>query len=372
MTLYAVDVRDTIVLRDGRPFQAGANLVRSLGAPWPSSIAGLARTRRGQNEKGQFIGDPEDLLKNVAVRGPWLASLNAVDPKQLNLYLPSPADAVWDKTTGDPAKYTRRQLVPRGTLPSGVLADSGLGALESIGFSAEASKNKATAGPEWWSWGELEQWLTNPAPLKEYSKGYEGDDAFVSRLPREVRTHVAIGEGTLTAKDGALFVTEALRLRVGDVDYRFAFACDEPAGVPALRSGLVMLGGERRPTYLAPFERASLPECPKAISDGTGERIRVILTTPCPFAGGAVPKEIAGAKVEAACVGRPQVVSGWDFAKNTPKPTRRLAPAGSVYWVRLPANQSRAEWLACVWFKSVAESEQDQRDGYGVAIVGGA
>ena len=36
--------------------------------------------------------------------------------------------------------------------------------------------------------------------------------------------------------------------------------------------------------------------------------------------------------LRSACVGRPVHVSGWDMAKGQPKPTRRLAPSGSVYF----------------------------------------
>ena len=30
---------------------------------------------------------------------------------------------------------------------------------------------------------------------------------------------------------------------------------------------------------------------------------------------------------------RPQIVSGFDIARSTPKPALRAAPAGSVYWL---------------------------------------
>jgi CRISPR-associated protein Cmr3 len=39
------------------------------------------------------------------------------------------------------------------------------------------------------------------------------------------------------------------------------------------------------------------------------------------------------ARLAAAAVPRAQVVSGWDLAARKPKPSVRVAPAGSVYWL---------------------------------------
>jgi CRISPR-associated protein Cmr3 len=101
-------------------------------------------------------------------------------------------------------------------------------------------------------------------------------------------------------------------------------------------------------------------------------RARVLLLTPALFAEGAVPGEIAGARVIAAAVGRPQTISGWDMAAGGPKPTRRMAPAGSVYWVDLSgmSEMRRSDWCAAVHFQSVCSDEQDNLDGFGLAVVG--
>ena len=98
-------------------------------------------------------------------------------------------------------------------------------------------------------------------------------------------------------------------------------------------------------------------------------RARVVLLTPALFAEGAVPQQIRGAQVVAAAVGRPQPISGWDMAARGPKPTRRMAPAGSVYWVDL-TGQDPAEWARRVHLKGICSDEQDSRDGFGLAAVG--
>jgi CRISPR-associated protein Cmr3 len=94
----------------------------------------------------------------------------------------------------------------------------------------------------------------------------------------------------------------------------------------------------------------------------------VVLTTPASFSEGSVPKQLSGARVVAACVGRPEVVSGWDFEKNRPKPARRVCPAGSVFWVEPEGDVQ--DYVNRVWLQSVCTDEQDQRDGYGIALVG--
>ena len=85
------------------------------------------------------------------------------------------------------------------------------------------------------------------------------------------------------------------------------------------------------------------------------------------------------ATVRAACVQRPEIVSGWDLAydngpgkkKGRPKPTRRLAPAGSVYFVELTgAKEDVARWCDTTWLAPVSDTDQERRDGFGLAFLG--
>src|SRR5690606_16633082 len=38
-------------------------------------------------------------------------------------------------------------------------------------------------------------------------------------------------------------------------------------------------------------------------------------------------------RLASAAVARAETVSGWDLARRAPKPARRVAPTGSVYWI---------------------------------------
>jgi CRISPR-associated protein Cmr3 len=70
-------------------------------------------------------------------------------------------------------------------------------------------------------------------------------------------------------------------------------------------------------------------------------------------------------------VPRPEVVSGWDLVKGKPKKSRRLAPAGSIYFVELNGTpEDRRRWCDETWLACVSDAEQDRRDGFGLAALG--
>jgi len=76
-------------------------------------------------------------------------------------------------------------------------------------------------------------------------------------------------------------------------------------------------------------------------------------------------------------VARAQAISGWDMAHRNPngrygrpKPTRHLAPAGSVYFVRFEEDADIGAWLDATWMQPVSDTEQDRRDGFGLAAIG--
>jgi CRISPR-associated protein Cmr3 len=98
----------------------------------------------------------------------------------------------------------------------------------------------------------------------------------------------------------------------------------------------------------------------------------VLLLTPALFDEGAVPERIHGARVLAAAVGRPLTFSGWNLEKGKvgPKPSRRAAASGSVYWVELDPGADPAAWIRGVHLHTINSNPQDDRDGFGLAVVG--
>jgi CRISPR-associated protein Cmr3 len=425
MSLWLIEPRDPLIARDGKPASSGR--FRTLGFPFPSTLAGAVRTRLGSGD-GAFSLETAaelDALRAIPVAGPLLAELGPGD--EVGGWLaPAPRDV--HILAGQGRAATLLPLLPR-TLP-GTCDSLGERGLLPLAFDpaplgphppgpplpspsqppgeggiAEESKllwTKPVPAPAFWSWDRLEAWLTAPAVCQLDDLGALGlPDLLVER-----RSHLAIQPGGPPQRvgiDGMLFETAGLRFLHADEEgpreeclapRRLALsvrcAGGTVAGRPlALQEQLAPLGGERR---LARWRRSATgwPSLPAAIRDAivAAGRARLMLLTPAFFKDGALPAwsgvpwpglETVTATVRAACVPRPQVVSGWDLAadnrpgraKGRAKPTRRLAASGSVYFLELhgsPADLGR--WCDSVWLATVSDDEPSRRDGFGLAVLG--
>jgi CRISPR-associated protein Cmr3 len=370
---FSLEPRDTLVIRDGRAMNGTTG--RSLPFPLPSTIAGTLRTHLGRRPDGSFDRSMAfALLRGVSVRGPWLARTAPATPQGFELFAPAPTDCLWFGKPGSDGP-TGWRLALRGPSPTDALFDDAapteLPRLPEPQESAEHAK--PARGAAYWPLRTLLQWLEAPADCLD-SKTVGGIDG----LERETRHHIEIDPSTGTVRDGALFGVEGLRFakraKRGQPTESYALlgTCDvDPAHVAgrSLGHGVVSLGGERRIAHLGlPQTDGLFPGPPPWLRQklGKGTRARVVLVTPAIFNEGAMPQSIQGARVVSACVGRPEVVSGWDFAINRPKASRRMVPAGSVYWVEVPSDT----WAESTWMTNLSESDQDARDGFGLALIG--
>lgn len=373
MNTWRIQPRDALIVRDGRPNDR-RSASASLPFPFPGTMAGVARTRVGSDPDLGFVlrGDDVAALLGIGIRGPLLCQGGA-------LFFPAPLDAVvstneagswevWRARPVDPAGAEFDDGLPRGMVP--------------VGFDGAGPQGKAPRDlPGFWSWSLLESWLKG-APLSA-SDLLAG--AIRGPLP-EPRTHVAIDSCRGTGVEGALFGTAGLRFADDDWhDLSLWLEIDSHA-MPERDAfaGIGPLGGERRlGEWLA--DAPAAPSAPRFVVDATrggtpSVTLRVVLGTPAVFRSGSLPgpdgpllrpRPGLSARLVAAAVGRPRTVSGWDFAKRAPKPTRRVAPAGSVYWVELRGSpEAHAAWLEEVWMRNVSDTAQDCRDGYGLALVG--
>lgn len=360
MSMFLIEARDTLVLGDGkRVGEPGSH--RSLDFPWPSTLAGTLRTEAGRDPRsGRFAAESKDVLK-WQVRGPFLAELGEED-EVLRLLFPSPGDAVifeGKEKDGAPSRPQLRALKPsEESFLSDLPSD-----LKPLLFSkdAEAAKPSKQA-PRYWSQLNMWRWLVSPADIPNWS-----DEHSLAAVGRQPRVSVAMSSDTGTGLDGALFEVEHVVWRQ-DLSRRFAVAAEIDRPLDARTVGL---GGERRLSFLRPT-RWQLPPPPFELIDKLrkSRKARLILTTPAIFDQGYRPSSIPGARLIAASVGRPQTISGWDWACGRPKAARRCAPAGSVYWVDLNDGVDPEKWLAERWLQSLSSDPQDQRDGFGLTLVG--
>jgi len=379
VTTFLIEARDPLIFRDGRP-NDGRSESRTLDFPTPSVLIGAIRTQLGRSGGAFNPSLIPQLLKQVSLRGPLLAS-------DSGLFVSAPADALMLKL--DDGSLHLKALRPIA-LPEG--ARSSLGAEGLVGLpdgENERAKPHAEA-PRLWCWRDTERWLQNPEVPSADVPGL--CERGLRALPREERIHVALGPDG-TAEDGKLFAAEGLRLFAGSslgptgkIPEELSFLIDLEVRAPelgAMTPGLRPLGGERRLARWRVAEKPALPKTPDWLLEHVRQDtssppvVRVLLLTPAFVKQSLAPDCLSsnGARVIAAKVDRPRTISGWDMSTNlphgAPKKTRRLAAAGSVYWVELSGDaQARRRWVEENWMQNIGDDEQLRRDGFGLAALG--
>ncbi len=374
---------DPLIFRDGKPFTAtpGARAA-SLPFPFPSTIAGAVRTLSGALANGGVFpaGDEEAIQQVLGYRvvGPFLFDL-----KQKELLFPAPQDALLLKL--DPHDEHRANRVP--LQPTERFQDVLTNLPEGLHLVAPIVDSKAKPhphAPTFWRWAKVKEWLEHP----QHDEVPSLDKLGVETLPVDYRMHVSIHGESGTAEEGALFQT-AGRMFVHASQPAALSKADElgllvQTDAP-LQAGLDTLGGERRVVSWESANPKWLPSCPDAVRKAilTTRRGRLILATPAHFEQGFLPRWVcehpSGVKLHivGAAVERPVHVSGWDYKEHTPKPSRRLAPAGSVYFFEIEEGDNEAikRFIEEVWLHPISDddddnNDEDRRDGFGVALLG--
>lgn len=406
MTIWIIEPRDPLIVRDGRPFgpHPGARAT-SLPFPFPSTTTGGVRTRAGLNDKGIFnlAGKQLEDLKQLPVRGPLLVQLtpDGNDIAQNKWLVPAPLDALLfpakQSTPSGEKAALLRQLVPL-QLPEGAQTDFDSEEQERVQNRLDHEKlmligmprldlNKPLKeAPHYWNWKFFQNWLLDPSR-------YEREIMSLATLgqmgpQREQRMHVSIDADREVAKDGMLFETSGLEFtspgnqhRLKDAQ-RLALAVavdDNDDFALRLRNGLACFGGERR---IVSWRRSNvdLPLCPAELVEAVVEKkaCRIILLTPACFQKGYRPKWLLDEhygvtpKLKAIATRRPEVVSGWDLAIKKPKPSRRLIPAGTVLFLSLEGGDAAAisNWVEGMWMQCISDEPQDRADGFGLIVLG--
>ena len=374
MNTWLILPRDPLIFRNGKPFTAApGSRSETLVFPFPSTIAGAVRTMAGKDPKsGQFDKEQIKSLMKKTILGPILVELDR-DGQIIDYFFPAPADALLFKT-GVPEKAECFDLKPLMVSDAQVDQEG----LKICGPARLIKKKPHNKAPSYWRWDAFLDWL-----MKPQNKPVTLTEIGIRRLPQEARTHAGIDADNQTAEDGALFQTSALEFTLLDrnEDDPYDLRAARRFGMLALTDaefpdGVDHLGGERRIVrWEVGKEIFSFQSCPcdlksQILDDGY---CRLILITPAFFEAGFLPAKLNrfGVTIEAVVNKRYQGVSGWDYEKKKPKPTRRLTPAGSVYFIKLPEEEEkRAKFIDSVWLKTVSDDEQLCRDGFGLAVLG--
>lgn len=398
MTIWIIEPHDPLIVRDGRPFgpDPGAR-ASSLPFPFPSTTAGGIRTRAALDDNGlfKFPNDQEQLnrLKQLRVRGPLLVQLAAEgsDIASNQWLVPAPRDALLfpaePAATGEPSALLQ-QLVPL-QLPQDAQTDFDQRELMLVGQSSYDERKPLNEAPRYWYWKTFQTWLGNPSSFNGAVQRLS--DLGQTGPLREQRLHVSIDADKEVAKDGMLFETSGLEFTTpGKGEQRLknaqrlalAVAVDDSEQFTPC-AGLAGFGGERR---IVSWRKSSadLPPCPSGLEQTivTNKACRVFLLTPACFEEGYRPgwllKEAAkyavAAALKAIAIQRPQVVSGWDLALRKPKPSRRLAPAGTVLFLSLQGSDTAiSDWVKSIWMQCISDNDENgqaRNDGFGLVVLG--
>jgi len=365
-----IEAFDPLLFRDARPFsnELGALTARSLPVPMPGTIAGFIRTFIGNQLGWNWERDFQRAL-TIKVHAPLLCRQRGFTDEG-EFILPAPADALIYRESDTHKVAVLRPFKP----PSNAGCNLPHPNLQPLRVEVEA---KPESGYSFWEWSDLQSWLLDEPKVP--SEPIEG-------LMRETRVHVAIDDTKGISKESHLYTVEyrAFEQLQGGAYYRWSLLArvymPDEATIPL--SGVGLLGGEKRIVYL--HETNQWLGCPESLQKAlsTACYVRMMLATPAIFEDGWKPgwlnDDLVGSppdaanvqlRLVAAAIKRHEAVSGWDYAKQRPKPVRWLVPAGSVYFFEL--LDGSAEVLASnAWLQPVSDDEANRNAGYGLALWG--
>jgi CRISPR-associated protein Cmr3 len=329
--------------------------------PWPSVFAGAIRSRILVDQQispvdlllgnvsgkiayslgngvqtGQILesGDPEYAIRAGSFRITWVSLLKGSHP-----IFPAPSDVIGlegsDGRRQDATETSKFPLVSPEDSPEHISSSYPL-SMPPIFKESRMGKPKR----DYWIEGEA---------LKAYLAGEPIGEKDV--LPEDVlwtveeRVGIGMDPAARTVETGKLFTTEAVRLLPG-VSFLVGV---EGADELLPRDGLLRLGGDGRGALFRPSDATEPPMHADLDDVAKTGRFKLVLCTPGLFPNGWLlfgvsPEDFTlkwsaggksmSAKLVGASIGRCEVVSGWDLAREQPKKAQRIVPAGGVYWFK--------------------------------------
>lgn len=383
---WFIEPLEPIIARDGRQFgQGGGASARSLEFPFPSTTTGVARARAmlalASGDSGEFNGGRGHVLAKTAlsavrVKGPLYSRISGSG--DIEILPPTPADAVIVAKTasdGDAEPHSGKiiPLRPIATSDGDLTNSPGTGI---CGLKEHTEAKPLKQSPRFWSWSEYLAWLLDPS-VREVNVAKLGTNG--PALDR--RTHLEIDRMTKAGVDRMLFETLGLDFSSRD-GHRYGMLIQSTVRNEEARigEGLYPLGSERRLTAWIAAPENSFPQCPPQIREAIirDKACRLILLTPALFDRGWRPtwltESAKGTKptLVAAAVKGYQTVSGFSLQRGKPRPTRRLCPAGSVFFLRFEETDADRinRWIDKYWFGCISDQKHDRHDGFGLAVLG--
>jgi CRISPR-associated protein Cmr3 len=320
LTWLAVEPLDTVMVRDGRAFDAGADAsaAATATAPPPSTFGGVVRSAVGRDVR-RIVGPVIDTPRGVV--------------------FPAPVDLVRD----DDGVAWRLAVSERGAEVVWDLDD-----LDDQRRLSHALSGDGEPVPEWVTRRGLAEWLAADGEVRPGAR--LGADWVRGRLRRDpawlVEPRLGLArrwDGPLagTAEPSLLYTMSHLRPRDG---VRFLVGCEDPGEV-TVEEDVVRLGGRGRLAHVSAVTGGlpgpPLPPCPASFPGG---RVSVYLATPTLLDD--VLWQPPGAVLCAVALAGPQPVAtaSWRRGLADSRQLNWAVPAGSVYYLRFGSAEIAAEW----------------------------
>lgn len=367
-----------MLFRENRAFGTGG-VARGV-APLPATFFGAFRTAYLKRHAIDFRRYADPSVDDQEVRGgvwPAIGSPEAAGRVRFkgpfpvvgrSWLFPSPANL---SALGEISQPPDSEPVEDMTDLSGL----GLRTLQARAFGAEP--NEARWLPE----SALVAYLLDavrdePQVTVHLRAGPAGDSVPSSQLfVTETRYGHMRNPVTSRPEDQRLFSLEMLRPveRVTDRGYSVAGwgAVVDHIVAAELPTGSVLLGGRSRRCDL--YHATSAPNFDsirELVTNAARKRRRCLLylATPAIFRAGWCPSPLPGLTLVAAALGPLGVVGGWDLAKRRPRPSRKIAPAGSVYFYEGEPTEGWPAFVDRLHFESLSDERPEA--GFGIGLVG--
>jgi CRISPR type III-B/RAMP module-associated protein Cmr3 len=345
---------DTVVIRDGRAFDAGTNSAARAVPPTPATVAGAIGAAYGA-APGAGRSDPRSRGTALPdhVQGPIVALRGR---RGWEARWPLPRDVAEIEGTAELIRLT----------PSGLNDGESCDLDGELRMFLDNDGLPAQPAEGWWGTHDLTGYLHH---------GLVGSS--LMDAPWQVERRVGLARTPdRTAAEGMFYSAEHLRPAPG---HGFAARCLGGPDVPLPE--LVNLGGRSRRAQLHQIADLTVPQPPE---DFPGGRLLLYMATPAVFPAGGWRPDLSrwhGAELVAAAIGPAQVVT-------TATPRRRAGtvgggllmwavPAGSVYYLQFPDSESArkaAEELHYDPSRPYAPLEQSETwlatAGFGLAFSG--
>jgi len=337
-----IEPLDLLFFRGGLPMTEGIRA--QSGLPNSQTLAGMIRTLLLEKSGADFRAMRGVLSLREACEAAgegWVAQVRCCGPWPaierdgvLEPLVPSPANL--RRVSGE-EQYS--VLTPRQTpVPGWTPPESGMLPL----WAGRGRSDKHVPG--WMTITGLKKYLHGEA-LDRYDLR-RSEDLFLY----EERTGVGIDPQSHASREGIIYTTMSIRLKRG---VSFYAEVEVPERGVELIGGVGVWGGERRRVVI---EQTPLVRWPSR----AGERTALLLVSPGFFCGGWRPSAIPKGTLRGAAIRGPYAISGWDLARNGPKPVRFGVDAGSVYFVEGDL----------VGHDTLAEDEDAWLMGYGFCLKG--